>query len=691
MLTLRVRRSASRPGVASRLGLGLSVLVLLFVLAVPHSMAADGDPVPLIPRQVLFGNPDRTTVRLSPDGRYISFLAPSDGVMNVWVGPSDDPAAAKPVTHDRGRGIMSYSWTYLKDYLIYMQDTAGDENWKVYSVNVATGETRLLTPPEGVAAYIWAVSPEHPEEIVVGLNDRIPQLHDLYRVNLRTGERELLYENEGLMDLVLDLDYNIRFGITMTPDGGLSILRRVEGQWHPFATVSMEDSLTTYPIGLDATGTKLYMLDSRGRDTAALTVHDLETGAVQVLYEDPRADVDNALVHPTELVVQAAASTYDRTTWQVLDERIAGDLEYLAQVADGELEVVSRTWDDRTWIAAYSLDNGPVRYYRYDRDARTATFLFTNRSALEGLPLAKMHPVIIRSRDGLNLVSYLTLPPWHEPEDGIRPAEPLPMVLEVHGGPWARDYWGYNSIHQWLANRGYAVLSVNFRGSTGFGKAFLNAGNREWGAKMHDDLVDAVQWAIDNGIADPDRICISGGSYGGYATLVGLTFTPELFACGVDIVGPSNLVTLLESIPPYWEPQVELFAARVGDHRTPEGREFLLSRSPLTYVDRIQRPLLIAQGANDPRVKQSESEQIVAAMQAHGIPVTYVLYPDEGHGFVRPENRISFYAVQEAFLHQHLGGRFEPIGDDFTGSSITVPVGAEEIDGLPEALAGLQQ
>src|SRR5690606_29230556 len=543
--------------------------------------------------------------RLSPDGRYISFLAPSDGVMNVWVGPSDDPAAAKPVTHDRGRGIMSYSWTYLKDYLIYMQDTAGDENWKVYSVNVATGETRLLTPPEGVAAYIWAVSPEHPEEIVVGLNDRIPQLHDLYRVNLRTGERELLYENEGLMDFVLDLDYNIRFGITMTPDGGLSILRRVEGQWHPFATVSMEDSLTTYPIGLDATGTKLYMLDSRGRDTAALTVHDLETGAVQVLYEDPRADVDNALVHPTELVVQAAASTYDRTTWQVLDERIAGDLEYLAQVTDGELEVVSRTLDDRTWIAAYSLDNGPVRYYRYDRDARTATFLFTNRPALEGLPLAKMHPVIIRSRDGLNLVSYLTLPPWHEPEDGIRPAEPLPMVLEVHGGPWARDYWGYNSIHQWLANRGYAVLSVNFRGSTGFGKAFLNAGNREWGAKMHDDLVDAVQWAIDNGIADPDRICISGGSYGGYATLVGLTFTPELFACGVDIVGPSNLVTLLESIPPYWEPQVELFAARVGDHRTPEGREFLLSRSPLTYVDRIQRPLLIAQGANDPRVKQS--------------------------------------------------------------------------------------
>ena len=643
----------------------------------------------MIPRDVLFSDPERVTVRLSPDGRYISFLAPSEGVLNVWVAPTDDPGAARPVTHARDRGILSYSWTYLEGHLVYLQDTAGDENWKVYSVDVGSGETRLLTPAQGVAARILGISPFHPDSIAVALNDRVPHWHDVYRVNLRTGERELLYENDGYLTFILDGDYNVRFGLRFTPDGGLLVQARMGDGWETFAVASAEDSLTTAPLGLDVTGQRLYMLDSRGRDTAALTVHDLAAGTVEVLYEDPRADVSTVLWHPTEWTVQAAASTYERTRWKVLDDRVAADFEYLAGVADGELEVVSRTRDDRSWIVAYIIDNGPTRYYRYDRDRRETVFLFSNRPALEGLPLARMQPIIIRARDGLELVSYLTLPPWHEPETGWRPAQPLPMVLDVHGGPWSRDSWGYNAYHQWLANRGYAVLSVNFRGSAGFGKAFLNAGNREWAGKMHDDLVDAVQWAIDNGIADPDKVCITGASYGGYATLVGLTFTPELFACGVDVVGPSNLVTLLESIPPYWEPQVENLVRRVGDHRTPEGREFLLSRSPLTYVDRIRRPLLIGQGANDPRVKQSESEQIVAAMQAHGIPVTYVLYPDEGHGFARPENRISFYAVQEAFLHQHLGGRFEPIGDDFAGSSISVPVGAGEIQGLAEALAAL--
>ena len=690
MVTSTSRRCAAGRGFGMVLGAMLPALFVVLLL-VPLTLAAADDDVPLIPRELLFGNPERAAVRISPDGKYISFLAPSEGVLNVWVGPLDDPAAARPVTHDRGRGILSYDWTYLDDYLVYAQDTGGDENWKIYSVNVATGETRLLTPAEGVAALVWAVSPRHPEEIVVGLNDRIPMFHDLYRINLRTGERELLFLSEGEFNYVLDLDYNVRFRAFVTPDGGTLVLQEVAGQWQPFAVIPMEDSLTTAVIALDASGRYVYMTDSRGRDTAALVRVDLETGAAEVLYEDPRADIGNAIVHPVEGIPQAAGSIYERWTWTVLDERIAADMELLLGVADGNLEVLSRTNDDRTWLVAYEVDDGPVRYYRYDRDARQATFLFTNRPALEGYTLARMHPVIIRSRDGLNLVSYLSLPPWHEPESGLTPAEPLPMVLEVHGGPWARDYWGYYPVHQWLANRGYAVLSVNFRGSTGFGKAFLNAGNREWGAKMHDDLVDAVRWAIDNGIADPDKICITGASYGGYAVLAGLTFTPDLFACGVDIVGPSNLVTLLESIPPYWEPQVEQLVSRVGEHRTPEGREFLLSRSPLTYADRIRRPLLIAQGANDPRVKQQESEQIVAAMQAHGIPVTYVLYPDEGHGFVSEPNRMSFYAVQEAFLHQQLGGRFEPIGDDLAGSSITVPVGAEHVEGLAEALARLER
>ena len=299
--------------------------------------------------------------------------------------------------------------------------------------------------------------------------------------------------------------------------------------------------------------------------------------------------------------------------------------------------------------------------------------------------------MVVRSRDGLDLVSYYTLPAdsplsaGSEGPDEIRPAQPVPMVLYVHGGPWGRDRWGYNAIHQWLSNRGYAVLSVNFRASTGFGKAFTNAGNREWGAAMHDDLIDAVDWAIAEGIADPERVAIMGGSYGGYATLAGLTFTPAQFACGVDIVGPSNLVTLLETVPPYWKPQIELFATRVGDHRTDEGRAFLAKRSPLTYADRIVRPLLIGQGANDPRVKQAESDQIVQAMQDKGIPVTYVLYPDEGHGFARPENRLSFNALAEAFLARCLEGRYEPIGDAFQGSTLTVPVGVKEVPGLQDA------
>jgi dipeptidyl aminopeptidase/acylaminoacyl peptidase len=297
-----------------------------------------------------------------------------------------------------------------------------------------------------------------------------------------------------------------------------------------------------------------------------------------------------------------------------------------------------------------------------------------------------MHPVVIKSRDGLELVSYLTLPKGADPDNIGRPKAPLPLVLLVHGGPWGRDSWGYDAEHQLLANRGYAVLSVNYRGSTGIGKEFLNAGNKEWARKMHDDLVDAVRWSIEEKIADPKRVAIMGGSYGGYATLVGLTFTPDLFACGVDIVGPSNLQTLLSTIPPYWAPAMELFKNRVGDPTTDDGKALLAERSPLTHVERIERPLLIGQGANDPRVKKAESDQIVKAMQEKKIPVTYILFPDEGHGFARPENRLAFYAVAEAFLAEHLGGRYEPIGKAFAGSTITCPQGVDGVPGLASAV-----
>jgi len=644
--------------------------------------------VPLIPRTVLFGNPDKAAARLSPDGTKLSFLAPVDGVLNVWVGPVDDPAAAKPVTEDRKRGIRIYLWTYTPDHLVYLQDKDGDENWHVYVVDLEKGETRDLTPLGGVRAEIKRVSHRHPEEILLALNDRKPQLHDLYRFNLRTGEKTLIELNTGFVDIMADDDYNVRFAFRMTMFGGLEALKMTEtGEWETYTEIEMVDSLTTRPLDFDKTGNHLYMMDSRGRNTAALIKLNVETDELTLIADDPKADLDDVLIHPTEKVVEAAAFNYDRKQWQFMDPAVAADFDVLSRVADGEIIVASRTLDDRRWIVAYTQDDGPVRYYLYERDERKARFLFTNRSDLEGLPLVNMRPVVIRSRDGLNLVSYLSLPPGADADGDGRPDHPVSMVLFVHGGPWSRDAWGYNSAHQWLANRGYAVLSVNYRGSTGFGKDFINASTREWAGKMHDDLIDAVSWAVREGIADPDRVAIFGGSYGGYATLVGLTFTPERFACGVDIVGPSNLVTLLNSIPPYWAPMIQMWATRVGDHRTEEGKAFLTSRSPLTYVDRIKRPLLIGQGANDPRVKQAESDQIVKAMQEKNIPVTYVLYSDEGHGFARPENNLSFFAVAEAFLAEVLGGRFEPIGNDFEGSTISVPTGAKHVPGLPEALA----
>lgn len=644
--------------------------------------------LPLIPRKHLFGNPDRTQARISPDGRRLSYLAPVDGVLNVWVGQVDDPDAAQPVTNDTIRGIRFHGWAYTSKHIFYLQDKGGDENWRIYGVDLETGIVTDYTPIEKVNAQIVTGSLQTPEKLVIALNDRNEQVHDLHILDLITGERTLLMQNdEGFLSYTLDEEFHVRMGSRMTPDGGMDILTYTNGNtWELFAHVPMEDMLSTQIFGFDASGRYLYLADSRERNTSALVQYDTQTDQFRSLAEDPRADLSGVIIHPTELRVQAVSFTYDRRNWQVLDSSIQADLDFLATVEAGEVEVVSRTLDDDHWIVAYTMDNSPVRYYRYERAARKATFLFSDRKDLEGKPLARMQPLVIESRDGLNLVSYLTLPIGSESTGTGRPAEPLPMVLFVHGGPWGRDLWGFNPWHQWLANRGYAVLSVNFRASTGFGKAFTNAGNMEWGAAMHVDLLDAVDWAVKEGIADKDSVAIMGGSYGGYATLAGLTFTPDVFACGVDIVGPSNLITLLETIPPYWTPMLEMLTSRMGDHRTEEGRSFLKSRSPLTYAERIRKPLLIGQGANDPRVKQAESDQIVRAMQAKNIPVTYVLYPDEGHGFARPENNMSFAAVAEAFLAGILEGRYEPIGDDFNGASITVPIGAEQVPGLAEAL-----
>jgi dipeptidyl aminopeptidase/acylaminoacyl peptidase len=603
--------------------------------------------------------------------------------------PADKLEEAEPVTADKKRGIRSYSWAYTSRHILYSQDKDGDEDFHVYRVDLDTKKTTDLTPLKKVRAEIEAVSHKFPTEILIGLNDRDPHFHDVYKLNLETGAKELVQKNTGFTGFVTDDDYRVRFASKFTADGGNSYLKPDgKGGWSDFLKIPMADSLTTAITGFDKTGDALYLLDSRGRNTSAVAVLDLKTGKQSVVAQDDRADAGGIIAHPTEKTIQGVSFTHERTRWEFKDDKVADDFKQLSRVADGDIGIASRTLDDQQWVVSFLMDNGPVRYYLYDRPTQKARFLFTNQKKLEGLPLQKMHPQVVKSRDGLDLVCYLTLPPGSDPKSLGRPADPVPMVLDVHGGPWGRDSWGFNPTHQFLANRGYAVLSVNFRGSTGFGKKFLNAGNREWAGKMHDDLLDAVDWAVKEKIAAADKVAIFGGSYGGYATLVGLTFTPDIFACGVDIVGPSNLVTLLSTIPAYWAPALQLFKDRVGDHTTEEGKKLLMERSPLSRADKIRKPLLIGQGANDPRVKQAESDQIVKAMQEKNIPVTYVLFPDEGHGFARPENRLAFYAAAEAFLARHLGGRYEAIGDAFRGSTIQVPAGGSDVPGLEGKVPG---
>lgn len=682
---------------ASSLALALSACTGKDKPADSAAPAADAPAAPvaeaeLISREALFGNPERAAVQISPDGKYLSWVAPVDGVMNIWVAPADDPGKAKSITDDKARGIRQYFWSYLPDTLLYLRDTGGDEDFHLYSVNLTSGEKRDLTAFPKTRAMVSGVSHLHPESILVGMNDRDAKWHDLYSVDLASGKRTLVEKNtQSFAGYMADADYKVRMAFKPRPDGGQDLLAPDgKGGWSKVDDIPFEDSLTTSPAGYTTDGKTLYFVDSRGRNTAALFAVDAASGEKKLVLEDARADVGNTLSDPKTGVVQAVAVDYLKEEWKPLDQSVAADLKKLEAIGPGEISVNARTLDDKTWIVAYSAAEAPTVYYRYPRGGEPVK-LFSARPALDGKPLVAMWPQEIKSRDGLNLVSYLTLPKNADANNDGKADKPVPMVLLVHGGPWGRDGYGYSSMAQWLANRGYAVLSVNYRGSTGFGKSFITAGDREWAAKMHDDLIDATDWAVKQNVTTKDQVAIMGGSYGGYATLVGMTFTPDAFKCGVDIVGPSNLNTLLSTIPPYWASFFEQFAKRVGDPRTADGKKLLADRSPLTHVDKISKPLLIGQGANDPRVKQDESDQIVKAMKAKNIPVTYVLFPDEGHGFARPENSKAFNAVAEGFLSKCLGGRAEPIGPDFTGSSITVPEGADGVAGLADALKSHKQ
>ena len=653
----------------------------------PEPPPATGNPkADLIPRSVLFGNPERAGVKISPDGKTLSWLAPKNGVLNVWVAPVGKLDQARAVTNDTTRPIHIYFWAFTSKHILYMQDAGGDENYHVFRVDLADGKTTDLTPFKGARAAVAKMSDRKPTTLVISINDRKPEAMDLHKLDLLTGKRELLAQNdEGLLDFTLDHEMKVRFATKKLPDGATQILVPDGKAWKAVDTIPFEDAETSGILGFAPGDNAIYFAESRGRDTAALVLVDLPTRKQTVLAEDAKADAGQIIVHPTKHNLQAVAFEYDRTRWKVLDNSIAKDLAALEKLDGGEVHIASRTLDDKTWIVASTSEQHPGRYYVWDRAKQKASFLFSVQPELDKQPLVKMWPVEIKSRDGLTLMSYLSLPASADPDGDGKPNAPVPMILWVHGGPWARDSWGFDVAHQLFANRGYAVLSVNYRGSTGFGKKFLNAANLQWGKTMHDDLLDAVDWAVKAGVAPKDKVCIGGGSYGGYATLAGLTLTPDVFRCGVDIVGPSNLMTLLASIPPYWAPFIAVFHTRMGDPSTPAGKALLQAASPLTHTAKIKRPLLIGQGANDPRVKQAESEQIVAAMKQHGLPVTYALFPDEGHGFARPENNTAFFAITEAFLSAHLGGYYLPISKgELTASSMQIKDGKRGIPGLPE-------
>ena len=618
----------------------------------------------LIPRQVLFGNPERVRPRISPDGTQLAWIAPSDGVLNVWVAPANqgkdqgiDWSAARVVTDDTDRGIRMFAWAHDGRHLLYVQDAGGDENWRLHDVDLATMQRRDLTPFDNVQTQLIAAEKKFPTEILIGLNKDNPQLHDVYRLDLTTGELTREVENPGFVGWLADSQLVVRAGVAPQPDGSLVLMVRgsADEDWRALLTIAAEDALTSTPVAFSEDGASLLAVSSVGADTGRLVRIDLATGAAEVLAQDPDCDVTDVRLHPDTREPQIVTFLKDRSEYLVLDPDVEADLAAIRALHPGDPSFADADDADRTWLIGFTNDTGAVPYYSYDRDTRTGQFLFEHQPELSRYELAPMEPFSFTSRDGLTIHGYATFPPGASREG-------LPMVLNVHGGPWARDAWGFNPEAQWLANRGYLCVQVNFRGSTGYGKAFVNAGDREWGGRMHDDLVDAVAFATGQGWADPARVAIYGGSYGGYAALVGAAFTPELFCCAVDIVGPSNLKTLIETIPAYWAPMISQFHRSVGDPA--KDADFLWSRSPLSRADNISIPLLIAQGANDPRVKQAESEQIVAALMKAGIEHEYLLFPDEGHGFAKPENRLRFYAAAERFLARHLGGRAEEQPDD---------------------------
>jgi dipeptidyl aminopeptidase/acylaminoacyl peptidase len=622
----------------------LALGALLSPVAAQHKAATA-----LIPRDVLFGNPQRADPQISPDGKQLGYLAPVDGVLNVWMrtlGKSDD----RPVTSDTKRGIRNFTWQFDNRHILYAQDVGGDENWRLYQTDIATKQTKDLTPFEKVRVDLVAYDWKTPDAILVRMNKRDPQVFDVYRLDLKRGTMDLDTQNPGDVETwQADHAMRIRGALVATPDGG-SIIRVRNDEASPWRDLIKWGSDETFGgvSGFSPDNTKIWIATSLDVNAARLLEIDVASGARKVIAADPQFDVADLITQPKTNALQVVTVVKQRAEYDFIDPKIKADYEILQKVRNGDITAISRDLDDDKWIVTYVSDDAPTYFYLYDRPAKKATPLFSNRPALEKYQLSPMKPIEFTSRDGMKIYGYLTTPAGMDAKD-------LPMVLWVHGGPWGRDVWGYDRYAQWLANRGYAVLQANFRGSTGYGKQYVNAGDRQWAGTMRTDLLDGKDWAVKQGVADPQKVCIMGGSYGGYATLAGLAFSPDAYTCGVDIVGPSNLNTLLKTIPPYWSTILSTFHKRMGDTET-----LLTAQSPLFKADQIKVPLLIGQGANDPRVNKAESDQIVAAMRKNDRAVEYYVFPDEGHGFARPTNNMAFNAATEVFLAKYLGGRAEP-------------------------------
>jgi len=615
---------------------------------------------PLIDRAILFGNPKISGAQLSPNGKFITFIKPLNGMMNIWIKPIDGAFEnAFPLTQDQNRPIRSYFWSRDGQYVLYVQDKGGDENFRVYSIDPTTATKDNvpnavdLTPYDDIRAFIVSLPKKQMNKIFVGINDRDKAWHDFYSIDIGTGERTLILENsESLNGVSFDLDGQLRLASRSLSDGGNEILKKTENGFSKILESNLEESLN--PIRFHKDG-RVYMLSNVGEpDLSGLYLYNLDTDEMELVESDPENEVDLEDVRfsqADDLVATIYTGDKKRIYWKSESEKT--DYDYLqTQFPKSEITLTSATKDERQWLFYVDDDKDPGMAFYYNRDSKRIEFLYSPRPDLPSEHLVDMHPVRYNSLDGLSIPAYLTLPKTAQRTN-------LPAVLFIHGGPWARDHWGYSSYAQFLANRGYVVLQPNFRGSTGYGKKFLNAAINEWGQKMQDDLTAGAEYLIKEGYADPKKIAIMGGSYGGYATLAGLTFTPDVYAAGVSIVGPSNLFTLLETIPPYWESARVMFHKRMGNPTTEEGQKQLKRQSPFFHAQNIKAPLLVAQGANDPRVKKSESDQIVIAMRDLKLPVEYLNFPDEGHGFANPKNNMAFITVMEKFLAKHLGGRFQ--------------------------------